>query len=258
MAFSGLDPTGGAGLAADIEAIASLGGHGLPVVTAITIRDTREVKVVSPVAAADLIGQARAVLDDIPVAAFKVGFLGSVAAIEAVHTIVLEHPDVPLVLDPAGATGVEDPLADDDQPEALTSLLLPHARIATPSLAEARALAPEADSPGAMAQQVLSYGCEYVLLTGAGAATSEVENWLYGGSRLVERFRWERLPGQFQGAGCTLTSALATLLAHGIDVCTAAHQAQQYTWTALANAWQIGHGRRIPDRLHWAGDGNGE
>lgn len=257
MAFGGLDPTGASGLAADIEAIASLGGHALPVATAITVQDSSDLQALIPVSQVDLIGQSRAVLKDVPVSAFKIGLLGSVAAIEAVHTLVVERPGVPLVLDPICICDSGTAVADEEQLDALASLLLPHALVVTPRLHEARLLAPEADSPGAMAQQLLSYGCEHVLLSDTGPPDAPVENRLYGSARLIERFRFERLPGRFRGAGCTLAAALATLLAHGVETVMAAHQAQQYTFDALAGAWEIGRGCRVPDRLHWAGDRSG-
>jgi hydroxymethylpyrimidine/phosphomethylpyrimidine kinase len=229
-----------------------MGGHALPVATAITVQDTSDLKGMTPVGHVDLIGQARAVLEDVPVKAFKIGLLGSLHAIEAVHGILADYPDLPVVLDPVCASRAGTTLVDDEQLDALVSLLLPRTRVVTPSVPEARLLAPEADSPAATAQQLMSYGCEHVLLSGAHARTSEIENRLYGEMRLMETFRWKRLPGAYHGAGCTLSAALAALLAHGLDVVGAAHQAQQYTWDSLAHGQRIGAGPLVPDRLHWA------
>ena len=118
--------------------------------------------------------------------------------------------------------------------------------------AEARALAPSADTLDACAQQLLEYGSEYVLITGTHENTPNVVNTLYGNRRLLETFPWERLPGSYHGSGCTLASAIAGMLAHGLEPFTAIREAQQYTWEALKYGYCPGHGQHLPNRLFWA------
>lgn len=255
MTFAGSDPTGGAGIQADIEALASMGCHAAPVITAITTQDTRDLQDFAAVPPERVITQARAVLEDIPIAAFKVGMLGSVLNAEAVHTILVDYPDCPVILDPVLATGAGTELADDDILDGLVNLLLPITTVLTPNSVEARALAPQADTLDACAQQLMSQGCEFVLITGTHERTPHVINSLYGNMRRLQSFQWERLPGAYHGSGCTLASGIAGLLAQGLEPFTAVHEAQQYTWESLKNAYRIGRGQQLPNRLFWVKTG---
>jgi len=252
MIFAGLDPSGGAGVQADIEALASHGCHAAPVITALTVQDTHNVLRWTPVDPMLLIEQARAVLEDMPVAAFKLGMLGSVATVEAVHTLLRDYPEAPVILDPILAAGGGAELAEDDLREALRTLLLPLTTVATPNTHEARALAPEADTLDACAMALLDQGCEFVLLTGTHDPSPDVTNTLYGNRRQLERFRWPRLPGSYHGSGCTLAASIAGLLAQGREPFTAIHEAQEYTWESLKHAYRVGMGQAIPNRLFWA------
>ncbi len=254
LALSGLDPSGGAGILADTEAILSQGCHTCPVITTLTVQDTRQVTRTEPVEALLLVEQARAVLEDIPVRAIKIGLLGSVAQVEAIHTLLTDYPALPVVLDPVLAAGNGDPLVEEAVREALQLLLLPQVTVLTPNTPEARRLAPEADSLDACAEELLDRGCEFVLITGSHEPGSEVVNRLYGNHRLLEAFRWPRLEGSYHGSGCTLASAVAGLLAQGKEPMTAIHEAQEYTWQSLEKGYRLGLGQQIPNRLFWALD----
>lgn len=252
MAFGGSDPTGGAGLQADIEALASMGCHAATVVTAITVQDTLDVKSYAPLDTELIIEQARAVLEDMPVAAFKIGMLGSVEAVEAIHTLLTDYPEIPVVFDPVLSSGNGTELADDEVPEAMESLLLPLTTILTPNSLEARILVHGADSLDACAMALLERGCEFVLITGTHENTPKVINSLYSNNRLLETFTWDRLAGSFHGSGCTLAASIAGLLAQGLEPFSAIHEAQQYTWETLNNSYRVGMGQSLPNRLFWA------
>ena len=252
MVFAGNDPTGGAGIQADIETLASMGCQAAPVITAITIQDTCGVKDYTALSATLVIEQARAVLNDMPVAAFKIGMLGRSDIAEAVHVLLSEYPGIPVVLDPILASGTNYSLADDRLKTIITTLLLPQTMVVTPNSLEARALASTADTLDACAQQLLEYGVEFVLITGTHEDTPEVINTLYGNRRQLESFAWERLAGSYHGSGCTLSSAIAGMLAHGLEPFTAIHEAQQYTWEALKHGYCPGKGQSLPNRLFWA------
>lgn len=249
LVFAGLDPTGGAGLQADVEAIGSMGGHALPVLTAITAQDTRDVRSCTPIDALSIIEQARVVLEDVAVDAFKVGLVGGVDAIGAIHTILKEHEGTPVVIDPVCASSSGTVLADDEQLDAMVSLLLPLATVVTPNTLEARLLTPEADSLNASAQELMSYGCEFVLLTGSHEPTPNVVHRLYSDRRLIESFEFERLPAGYHGSGCTLSSAIAALLGHGLEPLPAVGEALAYTFQALERGFPLGSGQLIPRRL---------
>jgi len=252
MVFAGNDPTGGAGLQADIESIVSMGCQAAPVVTALTVQDSRNVIRFEPVESGLVIEQTRAVLEDMPVAAFKVGMPGSVENVEVLHTLLTDYPDIPVVTDPVLAAGGGTELAGAALREAMIQLLFPLTTILTPNSQEARLLAPEADTLDACAQELLSDGCEFVLITGTHEHTTTVENIFYGNMRRLESFTWERLPHSYHGTGCTLASAIAGLLAQGLEPLTAVHEAQEYTWQALKAGYRIGMGQHHPNRLFWA------
>lgn len=254
MSFGGVDPTGGAGIQADIETIISMGCHASPVVTAVTVQDTQNLQHFDAVNSSLLIEQARAVLEDMPVSAFKIGMLGSVENIEVIHTLFIDYPDIPIVLDPVLAAGGGREMASDNMLAAMVELLLPLTTVITPNSIEARKLAHNADSLDACAVELQEMGCEYVLITGTHENTEHVENRLYSNHRLLETFSWERLAHNYHGSGCTLASAIAALLAQGLEPFMAIHEAQQYTWEALQHANRIGMGQWHPNRLFWARD----
>ncbi len=255
MTFAGHDPSGGAGLQADIEALASQGCHATPVITALTLQDTAHVMEFTPIAATHVITQARAILEDMPVAAFKIGMLGSVANVEVLHSLLGDYPQVPLVLDPVLASGAGEALAEEDLTVAISELLLPRTTVLTPNSLEARRLAPGADTLDACAIALLDRGAEYVLLTGTHEHTPHVVNSLYQGHRRLETFTWERLPHSYHGSGCTLAATIAGMLAHGLDPFQACHEAQDFTWHALAQGYRPGMGQHLPDRLFWCRQG---
>ena len=252
LVFAGNDPTGGAGIQADIETLASMGCHAAPVITAITIQDTQDVKGYFPLDMPTVIEQARAVLEDMPIAAIKIGMLGSVDAIEAVATILKDYPDVPVIFDPVLASGGGAELADGEMIEAISRLLLPKTTVLVPNSLEARSLAREADVLDACAQELLDMGCEYVLITGSHEQTEKVVNTFYGNNRVLDTFAWERLEGSYHGSGCTLASAIAGLIAQQLDPLSAVHEAQEYTWKTLQSGYRVGMGQLLPDRFFWA------
>lgn len=248
LVFAGHDPSGGAGIQADIEVLASHGCHAATVVTALTVQDTRDVSGFTPVAATQVISQARAVLEDLPVSVIKLGMLGSVDNAAVIHTILADYPDIPVVFDPVLAAGGGTQLAEAGMVEAIRSLLLPVTRILTPNSQEVRALAPEADTPGACALALLDLGVDYVLVTGTHEHTPEVINRLYHGQEQPVSFNWERLPHSYHGSGCTLAAAIAAQLALGRELADAARRAQAFAWQALQQGYRPGLGQYLPDR----------
>ena len=141
LSFAASDPTGGAGLQADLLTLASMGCHPLSVVTALTVQDTRGVEGLLVIDPDWVSAQARALLEDMPVAAFKLGVLGSAENAIAIADVLEDYPDVPVVVDPVIASGRGDPLADDALIDALRSQIVPQSTIVTPYSLEARRLA---------------------------------------------------------------------------------------------------------------------
>ena len=255
LTFAASDPTSGAGLQADILALASMGCYPLSVVTALTVQDTAGVESFPAIDPDWVADQARCILEDMPVAAFKMGMLGSTEIVTVVAEVVSDYPDVPLVLDPVFASGRGDELAGDDMISAIRELLVPQSTVVTPNIHELRRLADEDDDDATLAecaQRLLDTGCEYVLVTGTHDSTPDVVNTLYHRGGVLRADTWQRLPGSYHGSGCTLASALAANLARGLDIGDAVFEAQDYTWHALQHALRPGMGQYLPDRLFWA------
>ena len=273
LSFAGSDPSGGAGIQADLLTIAAMGCHPLTVITAITVQDTAGVEAIHVLDSDWVADQARALLEDMPVAVFKIGMLGSLENVAAIAEIVSDYPDIPLILDPVLASGRGDEMAGEEIILAIKELLLPQTTVLTPNSVEARRLAmfeagedddgsdpvadaeEEEDNPDLdeSARRLIELGAEYVLITGTHENTPKVVNTLYGESgKRIRADTWERLPGSYHGSGCTLASAIAASIANGLDVLDAVREAQEYTWNTLASGYRPGMGQYIPDRLFWA------
>ncbi len=253
LVFAGLDPSGGAGLSADLQAIAGQGAHALTVATALTVQDNDRVWGVHPVAAGLLRQQALALIDKFAIRAIKIGITGSAENAQAIADLIAQlrrdQPQLPVVLDPVLASGHGDLLSRDDAVQALAPLL-PLATVLTPNEPEAQALTGLTTA----LQQVRclhQQGCQHVLLTGGHSTGEAVLNRWYGGdasAAMRREWRWLRLEGGFHGSGCTLAAAIAGQLAMQVPLALALDAAQAYCHTALASAYAIGTGQRIPAR----------
>ncbi len=245
MCVAELDPTGGGGIAADIETLSSLGCHCTPIMSAITIQDTQDVKDSAVVDSLLLIEQMRAVLEDIDVDTIKLHQLATTSHVEGIHTVLTDYPSRPVVVDPAlWAFPVEEDFGD-----ALCALLLPQTTLLVLTETEAYELAANADTLTACAHELLDMGCENILISTEPGSGSEYSSRLFSHAGLQERFVWQQLPHNFVGAGSTFAAAITGYLAHGLPLQSAIRQAQEYTWKALANAKRLGMGRLVPDRL---------
>ncbi|WP_426415953.1 bifunctional hydroxymethylpyrimidine kinase/phosphomethylpyrimidine kinase [Aestuariirhabdus sp. LZHN29] len=247
IAISGLDPTGGAGIGADIEAIAAMGAHCCPLISCQTVQDSHGVQRVVPGDPALLIEQARVLLADLRPAAFKLGALASKEIVEAVQQILTPFPNVPVVMDPVLAGGGGGSLARQGLADALRDLL-PRTHLCTPNTLELTALANEPDKALA-AEQLFRLGARQILLTGTHAPTTQICHHLYTSSRQHHPFHCERLDGEFHGSGCTLAAALAARLAQGDTTLEACNASLKYCHHSLVNAYSLGEGQNFPGRL---------
>lgn len=240
---AGLDPSGGAGIQADIEAVSAQGAHALPLVTALTVQDNNAVREVVPVDAGVLLRQAAVLADTMPIHAVKIGIPGNRENAEAIAGIVrmlrVRRPGLPVVLDPVLASGRGDSLARGDALAALAPLLAV-TTLVVPNLPEAAALGIDGRTP---------LPCPHVLVTGGHAEGADVVNrWLSAAG--AREWRWPRLRGEFHGSGCTLASSIAARLALGDTMAQALELGQRYCDRTLAHAYTIAPGQRIPRRIH--------
>lgn len=250
LCFSGHDPSGGAGIQADIETIISHHCHCCSVITALTEQDSRNVKKLIPQKPEDIIHQAETLMADIPFAAIKIGLIGHADTAIALRSILLQYPKIPVILDPVLAAGGGTALANGDLLTAICDLLLPLTTVLTPNSQEARQLANLEDLADC-GRSLQAKGSEFVLITGSHEASELVHNQLFMPDGQIESFNWERLPNSYHGSGCTLASAIAALLAQDLDPFTAINEAQEFTWQSLLTAYKPGQGQHHPNRLFW-------
>lgn len=249
LVFAGLDPSGGAGIQADIEAMGAMGAHALPVVTTLTAQDNDRVHAIHPVDAAILREQTHALTNKIGISAVKIGITGSrdnvAVMVDTIKALRSKQPALPVVLDTVLASGRGDVLSREDATQMIQPLLS-LATVLTPNMPEAERLCEGERDLERQANRLLSWA-PHVLIKGGHADGEDVINdWFHDGQR--RSFRWPRLPGQFHGTGCTLASALAACLALGLPMLEALQRSQAYVHQSLQAAYLIASGQGIPAR----------
>lgn len=247
LVFAGNDPTGGAGLCADIQTLALTGCHAAPIVTCTTVQDTRNVYHILPMEKHHIIQQAEVILQDMSIAAIKLGLLGSIGVIEAVAHI-LHHSELPVIFDPILAAGGGKNLSNQSIHAALLEQILPRAKLITPNTEEIQKLTGLNHWQHA-ANCLQAQGCEWVLLTGTHDVSDKVINRLYYKNECVKSWQWTRLNNVYHGSGCTLAASVAGYLAQGKNMLDAVEAAQQLTYRSLQQAYQAGQGQWLPYRL---------
>jgi hydroxymethylpyrimidine/phosphomethylpyrimidine kinase len=258
MSFNVADPVGATGIQADLASFAAMGCHGLSVITAIAVGDTARVEDAQTIDADWVSDQARAVLEDMAVAAFKIGYLGGLENVSVIAEIVSDYPDIPLVLDPFSSRMPDLGSDGEDILVAVRELLVPQTTVLLLSAVELAHLAETWREPGSGdtlasdAMHLIDLGCEFVFVTGVPDGVQNVANSLFNESGRVRHDSWARQPGAFSGAGSTLSATIAAMLANGLDVPEAVLEAQEFIVAALAHASRMGMGKLIPDRLFWA------
>jgi len=248
LCFSGLDPTGGAGIQADIEAINRHDCHTAPIITANTVQDTHNVSYFEAIAPGIILQQAEAILKDMKVSAIKIGMLGTSETAEAVHIILKKHQNIPVIFDPVLSAGGGSSLSKKDLIEAIKNLIIPHTFILTPNIPEAHHLTSTKLTSENAAQKLNDMGAEYTLLTGTHSKSENVIHELYNELKCIETFKYQRLPNEYHGSGCTLASSLAALVAKQTPPVDACQKALDFTYSSLQNAQPLGQGQLIPKR----------
>ena len=257
LTFGLSDPLGATGIQSDLAAFGALGCHGLSVTTGLLIADSARVEEAQEIDADWMVDQARLLLEDMPVAAFKVGALANIEQASAIAEIVSDYPDLPLILDPFLSSLPDSGLDDDDMLIALRQILVPQATVLLLSQVELARMAETwreggGDMVDADVAELTGMGCGYVLVTCTGAAGGSQAlraNTLYDGDGVVAQFDWHHLPGPFVGAGSTMSGALAAFVALGHAVPEAVRLAQDYTAGTLAHAQRFGMGKLVPNKF---------
>lgn len=243
LTIAGSDSGGGAGIQADLDTFASLGVHGLTALTAITAQNSRGVTAIQVLPKAMVRAQVLAVLADFPVAAIKIGMLGSPALAMEIARILTDHPAIPVVLDPVLVATSGASLARGKLAQAMARHLLPRADLVTPNIPEAEAFLGirlrRRDQMRKSARGLQTLGARSVLLKGGHMTGSTVDDLLLspGGERW---FGHPRLKVEGHGTGCTLSAAIAAGMAHGLPLEDAVASATDFVHRALVHAYQAG------------------
>jgi hydroxymethylpyrimidine/phosphomethylpyrimidine kinase len=262
LTFGAADPVGAIGIQADLASVAAMGCHGVSVITTLLLGDTARVEDTHVIEADMVADQARIVLEDMPVGAFKVGYIGSIENVSAIAEIVSDYPDVPLILDPFSTALPELGIDGDDLLVAIRELLVPQTTLLLLSAVELARLAETWREPTdddlmmVDAMRLIELGCEFVFVTGTPSDVHDVANTLFAESGAVRNDSWQRQPGVFSGAGNTLSATIAAMMANGLEVPEATLEAQEFTVAALAHAQRLGMGKLVPDRYFWAREPN--
>jgi hydroxymethylpyrimidine/phosphomethylpyrimidine kinase len=257
MTFNATEPSGAGGIAGDVSTIAAMGAHALPVVTSVLMRDTAEVFDHHALDPDVVVEQARSVLEDVTIAAWKVGFLGSAEGVSAVAEILSDYPDVPLVAYMPNLSWLEE---DDQQGylDAFRELVLPQTEVLVGSHQTLTDfLLPEWDnerpaSPRELAVAAAEHGARFVLVTSVPLPDQFLDNVLASPQGAITGEKFERFEVSFVGAGDTLSAALAALLAAGSELHMAVGESLAFLDQALDAGFRPGMGNVIPDRFFWA------
>ena len=247
LVIAGHDPSGGAGIQADIESIVNAGCHAVTVITSLTAQNTSEVTNISYQDPIFFKEQIKLILNDFNVSTCKIGMIGNVDLVNIIHK-GLSDIKIPIILDPIIDSGTGKNLSPKKTYESILTLLLPLTTIITPNSIEAKILAETNDLKNA-ASKLLSRGGGSVLITGSHEESSDVINTLYKRDAPPIEYTSKRLPGSFHGSGCTLSSRIAANVALGNNLEIAVEEAQKYTWQTLKNGLELGKGQIHPNRF---------
>lgn len=249
LCFSGLDPSGGAGLQADIEAIGQSGAHAAIACTALTTQNSQQVFGFEATSKELLLAQANAVVKDLPIRCVKSGMLGTTDNISALAQFLGEHPDYLYVLDPVLVANSGGSLGDQATLVQAFKSLIPLATVITPNTVELRALTGLDDIHAT--QALFQMGAQAVLVKGGHEDTPDhILNTLYVHGEIVSETRCPRLDGEFHGSGCSLASFIAGRLAQGDQIKQAVHHAETWLFGVLKNAeTPVVNGQKIPKRF---------
>ncbi len=247
LVLAGHDPSGGAGIQADIETLAAHGCIATSVITSLTAQNTQSFTYNLPQAAEDFLTQGKLVVEDIKIDACKIGAIGSQELIRAIHELITDE-SCPVILDPVLQSTTGHDFSNEEMCSLISKLLLPFTTVITPNRAEALQLTGTL-TPQAAAEKFLELGCKNILITDAEASETKIINHLYQEDGQTQTFTYDRLPEKFHGSGCTLASAISANLAKNIELLTAIEQAQEFTWNSLKHGLKLGKGQIHPNRF---------
>lgn len=249
LCFSGFDPSGGAGIQADIESIVATGSQAMSVITALTSQNTQDIYAVKPMSDKWLFKQVEPILQEFEITAIKIGLCARSSTIKALAKIIRTLPNTPVILDPILRSGTGNKFATEDLAVTIRKFLLPLSTIITPNFSEINALSPAPMLEGKI-QDIQNIGCENILLTNtdiSGQKDKVTHQWFHENSK-IENFTYPMLKGIYHGSGCTLSASLASYLAQKKPHSQAVKLALDYTWASLDKSCLSGKAQHLPNR----------
>lgn len=248
LTIAGTDPTGGAGIQADIKTFAALGCYGMSVITALVAQNTTGVKAIHNVPPDFVRAQLLAVLEDILPDAIKIGMVHTVALVNIIAEVLEQYPDIPVVFDPVMIATSGDRLIEEDTVAAIVAKLFPLSALITPNMDEAALLAALPVANEKEMQQALTkitaLGANAVLLKGGHLQTQQLTSFLANARGVVKIFASQKIDTKnVHGSGCTLSSAIACFIARGYNLTDAVSAAQDYVHDAIYNAADVVAGK---------------
>lgn len=266
LTFGAADPVGAIGIQADLAAFSAMGCHGVSIVTSVLVGDTSHTDEVHPIEADVVDDQARTILEDMQVRAFKIGQIGSIENVTAIAEIVSDYPEMPLILDPFNSAIQDSSDSAEDYLQAIVDLLIPQTSLLLISAVELSRLAETWREPSMLTgddaqlelaadvMELIELGCEYVFVTGVPSGSSDVANALFNETGVIRNDHWQRIDGLHAGAGNTLSASIAALVANGLEIPEAVLEAQEFTLATIQHAQRLGMGKLVLDRYFWARD----
>lgn len=251
LVFGGHDPSGSAGIHADVETIAAHGCHAASVITMLTTQTVREFHGYKMPDINDFRQQSHAILESMDVRSIKIGAVGNLEILATLVDILSEEDSLPIILDPVMLSTSGFNMMGQKVKQALVRELLPMVEVLTPNSHEARLLTQEGFSLDQAAEELLGSGCQNVLITGTHENTPTVKNTHYTNERNPLAYDYQRLPGVYRGSGCILSSSIAANLALGINITDAIKNSLEFTWNCLNAASHCHKDTIIPDRITW-------
>lgn len=262
LSFSHSDPSGATGISADIQTFASLNCQATSILTAVCVADTRGILQYEPIESEQVLLQARYLLEDMNVQAFKIGHIGSPETVTVLAEIVADYPETPLIFDPAPQIFQAD--NGEEVSQMISELLLPYAHLLICNILEARWMTDfsgdflpqdhEDLNPHHLAQELANLGATQMLLTGETNDNRELVNHFFHGGECLRSDAWQWIARDVRGSGDTLSAACAAMVAQGLPIADAVVEAQAFVWQAIAQGVQAGMGVVLPDRFFWLRD----
>jgi len=245
LVISGLDPSGGAGISADIETIHSLNYRALPIITTLTSQNTKTVSLSSPVDIKIIDSQLKSLIDDIMFDGIKLGLIADKTIMEYLSEFLDQHKNIPIVVDPILKSSSGNVFINEKFSSIYLDELIPKATIATPNREEFLKLT-RSDK---VSDGLKNFCSKYTLITSSVETKDKLTHQLFNGERLLEEFHFKKLSHTYHGSGCTLASALACFILEEKDMIKACEMALDYTYQTLLDAEKVGKMQYHPKRI---------